>query len=289
MLPRFRARSRIRRTATALAAVVLGALAVPAVVYLRSEQLLTRRHDAPLVPLAPGPPDSLALAQGRRFVTLAGCRDCHGDNLAGRFRRGLWAPNLTGGGYTDAELARAIRYGVKRDGTAIFGMPAGSYYHLADNDLAAIITFLRSLAPIRSAEPGRRPGFAARVSLVLGRAPWRTDADDLEERRAQSTAITARPTLGYGAYLAQVFCTQCHGQDLAGQGAGNDRVASLAVVADYTEREFAEVFASGRAQGGRALRPGMPWQRFSLFSSTERQALYLYLSRLGRQGVLASR
>ena len=76
------------------------------------------------------PTDSASIARGRHLATaFAMCTDCHGENLAGgivaddpAFGR-IVAANLTrapsglGSRLTDADWVRAIRNGVRPDGT----------------------------------------------------------------------------------------------------------------------------------------------------------------------------
>jgi hypothetical protein len=51
-------------------------------------------------------------------------------------------------GWSDAEIARAIREGVRKDGTALKPPMAYSWYkNINDADMAAIIAYLRSLKP----------------------------------------------------------------------------------------------------------------------------------------------
>ena len=63
-----------------------------------------------------------------------------------------YAPNIsqdheTGiGSWTDDEIMRAIREGVRRDGTIIGPpMPIPSYREMSDNDVRAIVAYLRTL------------------------------------------------------------------------------------------------------------------------------------------------
>ena len=52
-------------------------------------------------------------------------------------------------GWSDAEIARAIREGVRRDGTKLNPPMAFSFYkHINDADMAAIIAYLRTLKPL---------------------------------------------------------------------------------------------------------------------------------------------
>ena len=68
----------------------------------------------------------------------------------------LTAPNLTpdpesgAGTWTDDMMARAIREGIGHDGRTLFPfMPYMNYRSLSDEDLASVITYLRSLPAVR--------------------------------------------------------------------------------------------------------------------------------------------
>src|SRR5690554_4173112 len=103
--------------------------------------------------------DSASIARGAHVAAINGCRDCHGADLSGQvfvdappFR--IVASNLTSGEggvgarYSDADWDRAIRHGVRPDGRAVFIMPSAAYHNLSDDDTAALIAYLKSVAPV---------------------------------------------------------------------------------------------------------------------------------------------
>jgi mono/diheme cytochrome c family protein len=65
-------------------------------------------------------------------------------------------PHATGlKGWSDAEIARAIRTGVSRDGSKLKPPMAFDYYKTIDDaDMAALIAYLRSLPPRPAAGKG---------------------------------------------------------------------------------------------------------------------------------------
>src|SRR5262245_36517806 len=100
--------------------------------YIGSEVVLRRRFSAPLVSIAV-PTDSATVEYGERLARVRGCLGgCHGERLEGKvfFHEPgvarLVAPSLTAAAarYSDAELARIIRHGVRPNGRGVFGMPA---------------------------------------------------------------------------------------------------------------------------------------------------------------------
>lgn len=85
----------------------------------------------------------------------------------------FWAPNLTPsetglGGWSDEEIAQAIRYGVRPDGRILApAMPWPAYSGLSDEDAEAVVAYLRSLpaqdgtviGPVGAAEAAEAPFF----------------------------------------------------------------------------------------------------------------------------------
>ena len=76
----------------------------------------------------------------------------------------LYPPNLTPdpdtglGRWTDAEIARAIRQGVRPDGRPLVPvMPWPSYSALTESDTAAVVAYLRTLRAVRNQAPPNTP------------------------------------------------------------------------------------------------------------------------------------
>jgi hypothetical protein len=169
------------------------------------------------------------LARGEYLAgALMGCEDCHSEHdyktpdaavIPGRAYVGseiimkdlpgrVVAPNLTAdpdtglGKWSDDEIARAVREGIGRDGRALFPMmPYGHFAHMSDEDLASIIVFLRSLAPVRNVVPATEIIFP--VKYLIRSAPQ------------PITAPVGAPDLSTparrGAYLVEIAsCTDCH-------------------------------------------------------------------------------
>jgi cytochrome c553 len=268
-----------------IAAITLAALAVLAIValYAGSEWLLRRQYDAELKFVAV-PTGDAAIAEGRRLATIRGCNDgCHGEGASGgEFFNEPWlgrvvAPDLTrvAATQTDAELERAIRRGVRKNGRSTFIMPSSMFYHLSDADLGNIIAFLRSLpagnGPATEIDLGplgrlmlvMNPGFAL-ASEIAHEAPWATEAE-----------LTGAH--GFGRYLALTVCSECHGMDLDGSDDGS--APNLVAVAAYSQGEFAQLMKSGIAVGGRklGLMTDVAQSRFVHLSDAEVRALYDFL------------
>lgn len=199
------------------------------------------------------------------------------------------APNLTpdvetgAGGWTDDMLARAIREGVGHDGRALGGlMWWWSFRFLADEDLASIIVYLRSLPPVRNALPPR----------ILS-------ADQERERAARARPLTTpvpvrdlSDPVERGRYLIDIAdCSGCHSAWEAkfnpGIFAGGNRIERLlgtsvsanltpdpAALGGWSEEAFATVVRTGK---GGTLHPAMPWVAYRHMTDEDLRAIFLAL------------
>jgi mono/diheme cytochrome c family protein len=208
-----------------------------------------------------------------------------GAVMSEREGRRIVAPNITpdvetgAGAWTDDMLARAIREGIGHDGRALYwGMWYRSFAGLADEDLASVVVFLRTLLPVHNDLP-----------------PTLLPPEEAAQNAMNPRPITApvdgpRPgdTLALGKYLIGVAdCTGCHTGWEAPRnpgllGGGNhlsrrDRnVFSTNITrhesgAGYPKETFISVIRSGK---GGSLHPIMPWLAFSGLSDTDLGAIY---------------
>jgi mono/diheme cytochrome c family protein len=104
------------------------------------------------------PPAGRTVEYGRYLVTVGSCADCHGANLAGAAPNDPSeppAPNLTSGGelggWSDADIVRALREGVTPGGRQLNdAMPWRFYGQMTDDELAALVSYLRTLPRLPS-------------------------------------------------------------------------------------------------------------------------------------------
>ncbi len=115
-------------------------------------------------------PEQTALTQrGRYLFAVTSCAMCHGDGSGGlkvswQPFGTLWVRNITPdsatgiGEWSDAEIARAIRSGVSRDGRALHwqGMIWDHLSNLDEEDVRALVSYLRVIPPIRREIPTAR-------------------------------------------------------------------------------------------------------------------------------------
>ena len=266
-------------------AVVVVLVCIAAYIFIASERALERRYDVPLKAFT-APSDAASIQEGRRQAILHGCTSCHGSQLDGlvildepRIAR-IRTPNLTPivPLYTDAELERLVRRGVKRDGVGLWVMPVSG--HMTDGDLEALIAYLRTV-PQRPGEPGKIEARSlARLGIVMGqmKSSARLDAE------IESPQLDRNDPISFGRYLVKSACTECHGSNL--EGSEFIHAPSLMVTAAYQQEDFVRLMRTGIGLGNRELgkMTEMGRFRFSAFTDAEIESLRLYLQEFVRRG-----
>lgn len=273
--------SKTRKILTVLVALAGATVLLGVVVLLAaSEWKLRRTHQVPLTPFE-SPPGSPDLAEGERLSKIVGCwAGCHGKtgqggaiDMDGYYS--VSAPNLPSilPLYSDSELARLIRFGVKRDGSSALGMISYTFYPLSDSDLSNIVAHLRRQPP-QPAVPGHRSiTLTARIKLALGR--WRLAAEQVNAARPRWGELPRATAFERGRYLASITCSECHGIDFRGNEFEDntyDGGPSLAVIAMYSREEFRHLMRTGAAPGGRELGE-MGWVARNAFVSFKDQEI----------------
>lgn len=254
------------------------ALLAVAAVFVLSEWKIRRPYDAPLAPMqASAPADPVA---GEHMSKLLGCWDgCHGkrgeggtESIEGIVRH--TAPTLSQvlPLYGDPELARLIRYGVKRDGRSAVGMPTSTFWPLGDTDLANVIAHLRR-QPETPPVP-RRLELTWRGRWALATGAWKVSAQQVDWTLPRWGEMPRRTPYERGRYLASVICSECHGVDF--QGYPLEGAPSLAVVAAYGRDAFRALILTNTAIGGRRIEP-MAWTPDAGFTDGEIDDLYAFL------------
>jgi len=268
----------LKWTAIVLGSVVVVALAV---IYGVSEYRLRQTFDIPAASIQI-PTDSLSLANGRHIFETRGCTGCHGQGMAGKvffdepFLARLIAPNVPKAikRYTDQDLARLLRHGVRPNRHGVAVMPSSMFYHLDDTDLGALVAYVRTLPePLDKGLPSNSMRLLARVGLVMGQ--YKLEPRDIVHDAARVPKGPEPATLGQ--YLAKSSCTECHGQNLQ----GGDGTPALSIVAGYSPAEFSKLMREGVPRDGRPRELMTPTarNRFSHFTDAEVEALYSFLSR----------
>lgn len=262
------------------AALVVLMVAAAGGIYAASVMRLNRGYDTQLVAFD-ARSFHISLPEAQRRATSLMCAECHQE--AGRvlFEEPgvgkLVAPNLSriAPTYTDSELERLIRKGVKKDGTAALVMPAKTYAYLADEDVAAIVTWLRSLQQKPDSVPsGIEWGPLGRLGLALDQMPF--EADHLDK----STYEKSRPA-DTGRYIVAATCLHCHRLKHAYDNGFGMKTPSLAAMADsYTFAQFETLLNTGKGIGNREM-PFMSQvsrESFAFLTEQEKRAVYDYLA-----------
>lgn len=277
----------MRRAGTAIAAILgVAALATWGGAYwldARVSSVLQRRYDVPLDTLAI-PTDSASIAEGERQAWFHGCHGCHAPQLQGKVfvdepgELRLVAPNVvrTIASYNDAELARLIRHGIRRDSTGVLGMPVAGFYQMSDADVGRIIAHLRASPAVDSALPTTRLHLPAKLSVLKGE--MLPDAATMDHRAPRVGDRSDTTRAWRGEYLARTICNECHGDHLMGDV---DR-PPLWRANGYARAEFVALLHEGRARDGRDL-PLMgrtARARFVRFTPEEVDDIYDYLMRM---------
>ena len=194
------------------------------------------------------------------------------------------APNITpdpqtgAANWTDDEIARAIREGIKHDGSTIFPlMPYYDYKKLSDEDLASVIVYVRSVAPVRNPLPESKFDFP--VNLLVRGAP---------EPIASPVPPPGSDPIARGKYMVSVGCG-CHNANAKLPYAGGESlvgpwgsVVSANITPDasgisyYSEQTFITALRTGYV-GARPLNSIMPFGEFKNLSDDDLKAIYAYL------------
>jgi mono/diheme cytochrome c family protein len=287
---------RTRTKATLAVAGALGAvlLAAAGTAYAVSGRKLAARYDAP-ADVVRVSYDAATLARGEHLFRAVGtCALCHGDDAGGRLYSDAGAvgrivgPNLTtgrggvGAARTDADLVRAIRHGVRRDGTSLIVMPSEVYAHFSDADLGALVAYLRRVPPVARELPPTGLGPVGRALLAAGKL--NVLVAPKTPRLGSRPSVTRGRTREYGRYLADVSgCRGCHGYGLSGgmvagppglPPASNLTPAGLGA---WSETDFVRALREGRRPEGTRLDEFMPWRTLGRMTDEELGALWTYL------------
>jgi mono/diheme cytochrome c family protein len=219
------------------------------------------------------------ISQGQYLATAADCAACHtaqnGKPFAGGYAIAsplgvIVSSNITPsktagiGNYSQADFARAVRDGVRPDGTHLYpAMPYTSYAGLSDQDVAALYAYFMQQVPAVDTTPQKTAlpfPFSIRASMVLwnllflDHKPFTLDA-----------AKTAE--VNRGAYLVDNLehCAACHtprnilmasegGKDLSGGSLGswyapNITSDPVSGIGRWSEDELVQYLRTGSVPG----------------------------------------
>ncbi len=240
--------------------------------------------------------------------SIVACGNCHtpkgpngeipGMELAGGFKFDeppftAYASNITPdkdtgiGNWTDAQLIKAIREGIRPDGSIIGPpMPIVLYRGLSDNDAKAIVAYLRNIKPVKNEVPKSE----YRIPLPPAYGP----------PVGQVADVAKSDKVAYGAYLAGPagHCLECHtpmgqrGRDFQNQlGAGGFEFhgpwgTSVAVnitptgLKSRSDADIKKMVTTGTRPDGSRMLPPMAYPYYANISAEDLDALVAYLRTL---------
>ncbi|MBM3803053.1 MAG: cytochrome c [Acidimicrobiia bacterium] len=268
-------------------------------------------------------PTEARLARGKYLYHYIGaCGDCHSERDFTRFggpvvegREGVGfvfppemefpgtvvAPNITPdkdtgiGSWSDGEIIRAVREGIGRDGKALFPlMPYADFRKMSDDDVYALVAYLRTLPPVKNPLPRSRINFP--VSMFIKSAP---------QPAGHVLPVDRSNTLKYGEYLVTLGgCGGCHtptqkGEPLPGKRLAGGEVFRTSMgtvlsanitpdkdtgIGKWSERDFLNKFYQYRRyveQGSPKVGPEgftlMPWLPFCQLPKEDLKAIFAFL------------
>jgi mono/diheme cytochrome c family protein len=204
----------------------------------------------------------------------------HTPNITPDMRTGI-------GSYTDEQLYNALKNNISHSGRALVGFM--SYNHMGDEDIMAIISYLRTTQPVKNEVPENEYNMVGKILMRFLVKP--VDGRD--------SSVRADSTIAYGKYLAHhvANCNGCHtnkdglgkfiGQPLAGgyQWDYEDAVYtapnltpddSTGRIAKWSAATFINRFRAGKILPNTP----MPWSSYQHMSDRDLIAIHKYLKSL---------
>jgi mono/diheme cytochrome c family protein len=255
-----------------------------------------------------------SIARGKKIAMLL-CADCHRDNATGKLTGHMmsevpkefgtiFSQNITQdktygiGDWTDGDLVYLLRTGIKKDGK--YAPPyMAKLPHLSDEDMNAVISFLRSDDPLvtASATPDKpcEPSFVTKFLCAVAFKPFKMPEQKIDMPDTNNT-------VEFGRYLVyNLECFSCHSADYKTDnweepekskgylGGGNkplDREGKVMLtpnltpdketgIGEWTEQKFVNALKYGTVENQKSLR--FPMVPYIYLTDTEAKAIYAYL------------
>lgn len=288
----------LKRTGLVLGAIVVVFVVIVLVGYVLGGARLRKTYDVPISSFE-APTDQASVERGLHWASVL-CVECHGEDLGGEIvfedpaLGRVSGPNLTRGEggasaeMSDSELEAAIRYGVDHDGRGLVIMPSAGYFYMSDEDLGALISYMRHAEPVDKEWEEPQFTFVGRVVIGLGLFGSVSAAEVIDPSRVRPDVVRAGATSEYGGYLARIGgCGDCHGEQLNGGESPNPasppapNLTPGGHLAEWSEEDFVSGMRTGVLPDGDEMeREFMPWEGIGKMTDAEVQALWLYLQSL---------
>ncbi|RPJ25042.1 MAG: hypothetical protein EHM33_15840 [Chloroflexi bacterium] len=296
------------------------------VIYFKTQARLNRVYDLPEETI-PIPVDPASIERGQHIFRFRGCEACHSEggyinlseadqaldshlslpsqdvpHMEGNIYLDdpaigqVVSSNLTSGqggvagGYTDPGWVRAIRHGIRADGTPLLFMPSTEFYFLSDEDLGAVIAYIKSAPPVNNELPPSAVSWTGRVVMALVPAITFIPAELIPHEAPRPAAPEPGITPEYGEYLTY-SCKVCHGHSMSGgpipgfpsswPPAPNLTFGAGSALPSWTDDGFVNTIRTGITPDGRNVRGEyMPWGSYKFMSDEELKAVWIYLQSL---------
>jgi mono/diheme cytochrome c family protein len=204
-------------------------------------------------------------------------------------------PNLTSGvggigaERTDSDLIRAIRHGIRPDGTPLLFMPSTEFYYLSDGDLGKILEYIRSIQPVDNSMPPSKLSFTGFIVMNVTKGITFLPAEGIPHDTPPPVVPGPGVTTRYGQYLS-LSCMVCHGITLSGgeipgfptewPATPNLTPGQGSRLPAWGETGFMEILRNGKKHGRMIHAAFMPWKSYRYMTDEELRAVYTYLMSL---------
>ena len=240
-----------------------------------------------------------SLQRGEYLFVTRGCSECHGARGEGKVvfedpNSGFYvhSPNVTRGGggaaatYSDTDWIALLRHGLKPTRKPAFVMPSEDYAQMADEDIASLVAYIRSMPPSAERKAELRMPLMVKALYAFGMAQ---DAAEKIDHTIAAPVRVPNDTHQQGEYISK-SCVGCHGQGLAGgkipgappawPASANLTSAADGAMARYASvEEFRQMMRTGKRADGSAIAV-MPFEGLRAMSDTELDALFGFLKTL---------
>ena len=196
-------------------------------------------------------------------------------------------PETGVGKWTEAQLMRAIREGIRPDGSLIGPpMPIHMYRGISDDDARALVAYLRAQPPVKNVVP--KSIYHIKLPRSYGPAIKKTIVAPARSNQVK-----------YGAYLAGPLghCIDCHTpytdgrMDMQRIGAGGapftgpwgvsvSRNLTPTGLKQWSDAEIAHAIREGKSRDGSPLKPPMAFGWYKNINDQDMAAIVAYLRSL---------
>lgn len=248
------------------------------------------------------PTDAASIEFGKHRAEVL-CEGCHGTDLSGISNWFDAAPlgtidsaNLTAGEggvgrefTSDEDYVKAIRHGIDPEGKPLFMPAVVSTANLSDEDLGAIIAYIKTVPPVDHKTNGHNFTALGKILYAVGvlpKFPVETVSHEIHV-----TAPAREVSVAYGEYMVNTNdCRLCHGPNLNGGPYPDPTIKLISPNLTpggepglWTEEQFLNTIRTGKTPSGHELNPEhMPWPSYRNMTDDELKAIFKYLQSLSK-------